>query len=116
VIHDNIQDLERTRPMLVLVALFVLAVVGFGGWQGVRSLVALVVSFAVIVGFIVPAILRGRSPVPVALVGAMAIMLVSLYLSHGMGRKTTAAVVGTAVAGPLHPRLTAHPATTGGRR
>jgi uncharacterized membrane protein len=102
-----IQDLERTRPMLVLVALFVLAVVGFGGWQGVRSLVGLVVSFAVIVGFIVPAILRGHSPLPVALVGAMAIMLASLYLSHGVGRKTTAAVVGTALALGLTAALTA---------
>ena len=81
-----IQDLERTRPMLVLVALFVLAVVAFGGWQGVRSLLGLVVSFAIIIGFIVPAILGGHNPVPVALVGAMAIMLVSLYLSHGAAR------------------------------
>jgi uncharacterized membrane protein len=102
-----IQDLERTRPMLVLVALFMLAVVAFGGWQGVRSLLGLVVSFAIIIGFIVPAILRGHSPVPVALVGAMAIMLVSLYLSHGVSRKTTAAVVGTALALGLTAALTA---------
>ena len=81
--------------MLVLVAVFMLAVVAFGRWQGVRSLIGLALSFAVIVGFVVPAILRRRSPVADALVGAMAIMLVSLYLSHGMGRKTTAAVVGT---------------------
>jgi uncharacterized membrane protein len=94
----NIRDLERTRPMLVLVVLFVVAVVAFGRWQGIRSLLGLGLSFLVIVGFVIPAILRGRSPVPVALVGAMAIMLVSLYLSHGAGRKTTAAVVGTALA------------------
>jgi uncharacterized membrane protein len=105
--YYNIRDLERTRPMLALVVLFVLAVVAFGGWQGVRSLISLAVSFAVIIGFIVPAILRGHSPVPVALVGALAIMLVSLYLSHGFGRKTTAAVVGTALALGLTAALTA---------
>jgi uncharacterized membrane protein len=55
-------------------------------------------SFVVIVGFVVPAILRGHSLVLVAVTGAMAIMLVSLYLSHGVGPKTTAAVVGTAPA------------------
>ena len=44
---------------------------------------------------------------PVALVGAMAIMLASLYLSHGVGRKTTAAVVGTALALGLTGALTA---------
>jgi uncharacterized membrane protein len=105
--YYNIRDLERTQPMLVLVALFVLAVVAFGGWQGIRSLIGLAVTFAVIIGFIVPAILRGHSPVLVALVGAMAIMLVSLYLSHGLGRKTTAAVIGTALALGLTAALTA---------
>ena len=96
--YYNIQDLERGRPLLVLVALFVGAVVAFGRWQGIRSLLGLGLSFVVIVSFVVPAILRGRSPVLVAVTGAMAIMLVSLYLSHGLGPKTTAAVVGTALA------------------
>jgi uncharacterized membrane protein len=97
-LYYNIQDLERGRPLLVLVALFVGAVVAFGRWQGIRSLVGLVLSFVVIVGFVVPAILRSHSPVLVAVTGAMAIMLVSLYLSHGLGPKTTAAVIGTALA------------------
>jgi uncharacterized membrane protein len=96
--YYNIQDLERGRPLLVLAALFVGAVVAFGRWQGVRSLVGLGLSFVVIVSFVVPAILRGHSPVLVAVTGAMAIMLLSLYLSHGLGPKTTAAVVGTALA------------------
>jgi uncharacterized membrane protein len=96
--YYNIQDLERGRPLLVLVAVFVGAVVAFGRWQGIRSLVGLGLSFLVIVSFVVPAILRGHSPVLVAVTGAMAIMLLSLYLSHGIGRKTTAAVVGTALA------------------
>jgi uncharacterized membrane protein len=104
--YYNIQDLERGRPLLVLVALFVAAVVAFGRWQGVRSLVGLGLSFVVIVGFVVPAILRGHSPVLVAVTGAMAIMLVSLYLSHGVGPKTTAAVVGTALALGLTAVLT----------
>ena len=104
--YYNIQDLERGRPMLALAALFVLAVVAFGRWQGVRSLLGLGLSFVVIVAFVVPAILRGHSPVLVAVTGAMAIMLLSLYLSHGTGPKTTAAVVGTALALGLTAALT----------
>ena len=96
--YYNIQDLERGRPLLVLAALFVLAVVAFGRWQGIRSLIGLGLSFVVIVSFVVPAILHGHSPVLVAVTGAMAIMLISLYLAHGTGPKTTAAVVGTALA------------------
>jgi uncharacterized membrane protein len=94
----SIVDLERGRPMLLLAGIFVAAVLAFGRWQGARSLIGLAASFAVIVSFIVPAILDGRSPVPVALVGSLAIMIVSLYLSHGLAGKTTAAVVGTALA------------------
>ena len=33
--YYNIQDLERGRPLLLLVALFVGAVVAFGRWQGI---------------------------------------------------------------------------------
>jgi uncharacterized membrane protein len=93
-----IQDLERGRPLLALAALFVVAVIAFGRWQGIRSLLGLGLSFVVIIGFVVPAILQGHSPVLVAVTGAMAIMLISLYLSHGTGPRTTAAVVGTALA------------------
>jgi uncharacterized membrane protein len=104
--YYNILDLERTQPMLLLAALFVAAVLGFGRWQGIRSLVGLAVSFAVIIWFVVPAIMDGQSPVSVAVIGAMAIMLASLYLSHGVNRKTTAAVVGTALALGLTAALT----------
>jgi uncharacterized membrane protein len=105
--YYNIQDLERTQPMLLLAALFAAAVIAFGRWQGIRSLVGLAVSFAVIIWFVVPAIMDGQSPVSVAVIGAMAIMLASLYLSHGVSRKATAAVVGTALALGLTAALTA---------
>ena len=103
----SIQDIVRGRPMLLLAALFVGAVIAFGRWQGVRSLVGLALSFVVIVGFIVPSILAGHGPLSVGLVGALAIMVVSLYLSHGLARKTTAAVVGTALALGLTALLSA---------
>jgi hypothetical protein len=80
--YYNIQDLERGRPLLILAALFVGAVIAFGRWQGIRSLLGLGLSFLVIISFVVPAILHGHSPVLVAVTGAMAIMLLSLYLSH----------------------------------
>lgn len=91
-----ISDFQRERPLLFLVAVFVIVVVAFGRFQGVRALVGLGLSVVVIIGFIVPAILAGSSPVIVAVVGALVIMVVTLYLSHGISPKTTAAVVGTA--------------------
>jgi uncharacterized membrane protein len=91
-------DFQRLPTLWLLLGLFVLAVLAVGRWQGVRSLVGLVLSLAIVIRFVVPAILAGTSPPLVALVGALAIMIVTLYLAHGVSEMTTAAVVGTAAA------------------
>jgi uncharacterized membrane protein len=51
-----------------------------------------------VIGFIVPAILDGRPPLPVAVVGSFAIMLATISLAHGLGPKGIAALLGTAAA------------------
>jgi uncharacterized membrane protein len=88
-------DFERRRPLLLLALLFGALVVVTGRWQGLRALVGLIASLAIVIGFVVPAILDGRSPEGVALVGALAVMLVTLGLAHGAGVKTLAAALGT---------------------
>lgn len=93
-----VADFRRGPGLVALTAMFGLAVLAFGRLQGARALLGLAVTFAVIIGFVVPAVLAGRSPLLVALAGSVAIMLATLYLSHGFNRKTTAAAVGTAAA------------------
>ena len=93
-----VSDFRRGGALTALVALFLVAVIGFGRWHGVRALLGLALTFAIIIGFVVPAILAGRPPIVVALVGAVLVLLVTLYLSHGVSPKTTAAVVGTSLA------------------
>lgn len=91
----NVVDHRRGTGMWVLAAAFVLAVVAFGRWRGVRSLLGLAVTFVVLLYFVVPGILEGSSPVVMALVGAAVIVLAVMYLTHGLTLVTTVAVVGT---------------------
>jgi len=70
-------------------------VLAFGRWQGLRALAGLAITLAVVVMFVVPAVLDGRDPILVALSASVVIMVVTLYLTHGIGPKSTAAVVGT---------------------
>ena len=93
-----ITDFRRGAPLVVLAGLFVAAVVWFGRLQGLRALLGLGLTFLIIVGFIIPALLDGRSPLTVAVVGSLLVMIATLYLSHGFSPKTTAAVVGTSIA------------------
>jgi uncharacterized membrane protein len=93
-----VNDIRRGRPLAVLAAIFLVSVVAFGRWQGVRALLGLALTLGVVVLFVVPAVLAGADPVAVALCAAVAIMVVTLYLTHGVRPKTTAAVVGTLLA------------------
>lgn len=91
-------DFERRGSLVWLAAAFAALVVVAGRWRGLMALAGLALSLAVIVAFIVPAILDGRDAVAVALVGSLAILLVTLGLAHGLGPKTVAAALGTAAA------------------
>ncbi|WP_425560662.1 YibE/F family protein [Luedemannella helvata] len=93
----HIVDHDRGRALWVLAAAFVLAVVAFGRWRGLAALAGLAVTFGVLLLFVVPAILEGASPLLVAIVGAAAVMLVVLYLTHGLSVTTSMAVLGTLV-------------------
>jgi uncharacterized membrane protein len=84
--------------MLWLLLAFAAIVVVFGRLRGVLALVGLGVSVAIIAAFIVPAILDGRSPLAVAVVGSLAVMFATMALAHGVGPKSVAASLGTAVA------------------
>ncbi|MDQ7906406.1 YibE/F family protein [Phytohabitans sp. ZYX-F-186] len=91
----QILDHQRGTGLWVLGVAFALAVVAFGRLRGLAALGGLAITFGVLLFFIVPAILDGRSPLLVAVVGSAAIMLSVLYLTHGFTVPTTVAVLGT---------------------
>lgn len=93
----SVTDVDRTMPMALLAGIFALAVVVVGRLRGLMALIALVISFAVLTLFILPAILQGSNPLIVAVVGASAIMLLALYLCHGLTARTSVAVLGTLI-------------------
>jgi uncharacterized membrane protein len=90
-------DFQRGVPLALLAGLFAVAVLVLGRWQGLKAIGALVISFVVLVFFVLPAIIAGESPLWVAVVGAGVIMFVVLYLTHGLSARTSTAVLGTMV-------------------
>ncbi|MGW1883520.1 YibE/F family protein [Streptomyces sp. NPDC001970] len=93
----SVADVDRRVPMVVLAGIFALVVVVVGRLRGVAALIALAISFAVLTLFILPAILQGSNPLVVAVVGASAIMLIALYMCHGLSARTSVAVLGTLI-------------------
>ncbi|MCB2209849.1 YibE/F family protein [bacterium] len=116
----NVQftDFQRRSSMLLLLGIFVVLSVVISGWKGVRSLLGILLSLAVIVLIILPGIQEGKDPLTISILGAFLFMAFSLYLVYGWTVKTHAAVLGSlfalAITGFLayvfvnHARLTGY--------
>jgi uncharacterized membrane protein len=94
----DFSDRQRRAPLLVLVGVFVLAVVALARIRGLLALVGLAASIAVLLVFLVPALLAGTDPVLVAVVSSSAIAFLALFLAHGFRSMTLVALLGTLVA------------------
>ena len=92
-----VNDRYRVPTLALLLGLFAVAVTLVGGWRGVRSLIALALTLAVIVRLVVPLILAGWDPAWVAIVAASGVTVATFLLTEGARRQTVAAALGTAI-------------------
>ena len=88
-------DPDRRSSLLTLAGIFTIGVIALGRWRGAAALVGLIATLLVLFLFMVPAILDGRDPLLVSLVGSVVIAFAALYLSHGLNSQTTVALLGT---------------------
>ncbi|MFQ6328418.1 YibE/F family protein [Nocardia sp. CWNU-33] len=91
----SFEDYSRGLPLLLIVLAFVVVIVLVARWRGLRALLGLIFAFAVLVGFLLPALLDGKPAIPVALVSGALILYAVLYLAHGVNLRTSSALLGT---------------------
>ncbi|MFA6405888.1 MAG: YibE/F family protein [Candidatus Paceibacterota bacterium] len=93
----QIIDKLRTNELAIIAFLFLFLVILLSRWKGVGSILGMLFSLAVILKFIIPQILAGKDPLTISILGAIAIMITSIYLAHGFTKQTTIAVIATAL-------------------
>lgn len=91
----SFNDVARGPALIILALLFAVIVVAVARWKGLAALVGIGVAVAILVFFLIPALLAGRSPVLVGLVASSAILFAVLYLAHGRTAQTSTALLGT---------------------
>ncbi len=96
-----VQDALRTPALAWLLGLLIVLAGGLGRWKGLRAVIGAGVSLAVLALLIVPRLAAGGDVLPTALLGTVGILCVTIYFVHGVGRKTTAALIGTVVTASL---------------
>lgn len=90
-----VADRYRVPALAALLGLFAVAVTLVGGWRGVRSLIALALTLAVIIRIVVPLLLAGWNPVFLAVGSATLVTIATLLLTEGARPTTIAAAAGT---------------------
>jgi len=93
-----ISDYVRRDSLLILFILFIVTVVLVAKKRGIASLLAMLVSFTVIFGYILPNLANGQDPLSVAIAGSLVIVPLTFVLSHGLNRKTIVAIIATFLA------------------
>lgn len=92
-VNYYVTDYVRDRTVYWIVGFFALVIVALGKWKGVRALVSLGLSFIVIVWFMLPQLLAGRSPLLIGITGAFFIVAALIYLTEGWRRQSHVAVI-----------------------
>ncbi len=90
-------DFKRGFPLTALALIFGVLVIAVARWRGLFAIVGIGVTLLALTKFMLPAFLAGENPLLVAIVGSTVIMLIVLYLAHGVSIRTTSALFGTLV-------------------
>ena len=102
-----VSDRWRLPQLAFLAAAFALAVIVVGGWRGVRALLALALTMALVIRVLVPLLLQGVPPIPIAVIIATGITILTVGLTEGFSRASVAAILGTTAALALTALLAA---------
>jgi uncharacterized membrane protein len=90
-----VEDRWRLPQLGWLVAIFALAVIVVGGWRGLRALLALALTVAIVARILVPLLIQGVPPIPVAVVLGTVVTILTIGLTEGFSRASVAAILGT---------------------
>lgn len=90
-----VTDFVRDRYLLGLAILFVVLLILIGGLKGFKSVITLVITGVVIIGVMLPMILKGFSPLIVTTLCAIFISLMTFFIIGGINSKSVAALIGT---------------------
>lgn len=96
-INYTVWDKYRLNYIFFLIIGFFTLIIIFAGLKGVGSIIGMITSLLILVGFIVPQILKGHDPLLVTIAGSCVILFITIFLAHGVSKKTTSAVISTVI-------------------
>lgn len=90
-----VQYYDKTGWMLLVVALFSIAIILIGGKKGIKALIGLIITIALVFYILIPGILDGKNPISLAILVCFLTIFATFLIVSGFHKKTMAAILGT---------------------
>lgn len=90
-----LQDYDRTNPLLIVLALFILITVLVGGKVGAKSLIGLGLTIVCTFAVLIPLLIGGAQTLPTILAMCAYVTIVEFVILDGTNKKTLCAILGT---------------------
>lgn len=91
-VNYYIIDFVRTKALWILTLFFLFFLLLVGGFKGARSFLSLLITFFIIIKFIIPQIMNGQNPVFISVMGGILILIFIIYLTEGFKTRSHIAV------------------------
>ena len=93
----KIQEKVRDTQVYLIVGLFVVLLLIIGGFNGLKTLLSLIIAVAMIFFGYIPLIIRGVNPILASLGISIPVVIITLVIISGRNIKTLVAIIGTSL-------------------
>jgi len=86
---------DNTRPLIILLLVFLISLLVIGGLKGLKALIALSATISLIIFVMIPLLLNGFSPIFASVLICALAAVITFFIISGVNKKSFAATIGT---------------------
>lgn len=92
-----ISDIERTPALMIIAGIFMTLILVIGGMKGLKTLISILTTAALIFGMLIPGMVAGLPVIPLTLATVLIAVLTAMFIINGINLKSISASIGTLV-------------------
>ena len=90
-----VSDIVRGKYLIWIIAIFLVLLALIGGFKGLKTIVALLITVGAAIFILLPLIAKGKDPITVSTLVCFGVTIITLLILNGFSLKTLAAIFGT---------------------
>lgn len=90
-----VHDIDRSGYIIMLFVLFLLIILIVGKIQGLKAIIAFIITMLAIFFFMLPQIINGHDAIFITILTSIIVIIVSFIIISGLQKKSIAAMIGT---------------------